>query len=64
MYDFESREIIVKVVVGWEPDWDKGEVSRDSAIGHALLGAREGEEREVMLPGREPMHLRIVLIRR
>ena len=64
VYDFESREIIIRVVVGREPDWDKGEVSRDSAIGHALLGAREGEEREVMLPSLEPMHLRIVLIRR
>ncbi len=63
VYDFESREIIVRMVVGSEPDWDKGEVSRDSAVGHALLGAREGEEREVPLPRREPMHVRIVLIR-
>lgn len=63
VYDFASREITVRVVVGSEPDWDKGEVSRDSAIGHALLGAHEGEEREVPLPGREPMHVRIVLIR-
>jgi len=64
VYDFKSREIIVRMVVGSEPDWDEGEVSRDSAIGHALLGAREGEEREIRLPGREPMHLRIVLIRK
>lgn len=63
VYNFESREIVVRMVVGSEPDWDKGEVSRDSAIGHALLGAHEGEEREVPLPGREPMHVRIVLIR-
>lgn len=63
VYDFGSREIIVRVVVGREPDWEEGEVSRDSAIGHGLLGAREGEEREIPLPGREPMHLRVVLIR-
>lgn len=63
VYDFESREIIERVVVGREPDWEKGEVSRDSAIGHALLGAREGEEREVRLPDRESGLIRIVLIR-
>lgn len=63
VYDFASREIIERVVVGREPDWEKGEVSRDSAIGHALLGAREGEEREVRLPDRESGLIRIVLIR-
>ena len=63
VYDFESREIVIRVVVGREPDWDKGEVSRDSAIGHALLGAREGEEREARLPGRKAGRIRIVLIR-
>ena len=63
VYDFESREIIVRVVVGREPDWEKGEVSRDSAVGHALLGAREGEEREVALPGGDATRIRIVLIR-
>ena len=63
VYDFEAREIIVRVVVGREPDWEKGEVSRDSAVGHALLGAREGEEREVALPGGDATRIRIVLIR-
>ena len=63
VYDFESREIVTRVVVGREPDWERGEVSRDSAVGHSLLGAREGEEREVGLPGREPTRVRIVLIR-
>ena len=63
VYDFESREIVTRVVVGREPDWKKGEVSRDSAIGHALLGAREGEEREVRLPDRKAGRVRIVLIR-
>ena len=63
VYDFASREIIMRVVVGREPDWDRGEVSRDSAIGQALLGAREGEEREVRLPDRKAGRIRIVLIR-
>lgn len=63
VYDFASREIITQLVVGREPDWEKGEVSRDSAIGHALLGAHEGEEREVRLPDRQPGRIRIVLIR-
>ena len=63
VYDYESREIITRAVVGREPDWERGEVSRDSAVGHALLGAREGEEREVRLPDRESGRIRIVLIR-
>ena len=62
VYDFESREIVTWVVVGTEPDWAKGEVSRDSPIGYALLGAHEGEEREVRLPDRDPNRIRIVLI--
>ena len=62
VYDFESREIVTRVVVGGEPDWDRGEVSRDSPTGYALLGAHEGEEREVGLPDREPNRIRIVLI--
>ena len=62
VYNFESREIDTRVVVGGEPDWDSGEVSRNSAIGRALFGAHEGEEREVRLPGQEPTRIRIVLI--
>ena len=64
VYDFAAREIVMHFVVGSDPDWEAGEVSRDSAIGHALLGAREGEEREVGVPGQEPRRVRIVLIRR
>ena len=62
VYDFASRDIVTRVLVGAEPDWEKGEVSRDSPIDYALLGAREGEEREVRLPDREPSRIRIVLI--
>lgn len=62
VYDFESREIVTWVVVGGEPDWATGEVSRDSPIGYALLGAHEGEERAIRLPGREHNRIRIVLI--
>lgn len=62
VHDFESREIVARVVVDAEPDWDKGEVSRDSPVGYALLGAHEGEEREVRLPNKEPSRVRIVLI--
>lgn len=51
-----------RVVVGCEPDWNKGEVSRDSPVGYALLGAHEGEEREVGLPEQDPSRIRIVLI--
>ena len=63
VYDFTSREIVVRVVVDSDPDWEKGEVSRDSPVGVALLGAQEGEEREVRLPDRESRRARIVLIR-
>ncbi len=62
VYDFKSRAIVTWVVVGGEPDWENGEVSRNSPIGRALFGAREGEEREVALPGQEPTPIRIVLI--
>ena len=62
VYDFESREIVVRVVVGGDLDWDRGEVSRESAFGHALLGVREGEVRDVMLPGGQRSRMRIVLI--
>ena len=65
VYNFESREIETRVVVGGDdPDWEKGEVSRYSVIGRALFGAREGEEREFRLPDREPERIRIVLIQR
>ncbi len=62
VHDFETREIVTRVVVGSDPDWDKGEVSRDSDFGHALLGAREGEVREVRLQGGMARRMRIVLI--
>lgn len=62
VYDFVSREIVVRVVVDSDPDWDKGEVSRDSPVGAALLGAREGEVREANLPN-GPRLTRIVLVR-
>ena len=62
VYDPGSREIVTRVVVGREPDFGKGEVSRGSPYGVALLGAREGEEREVRLPDQEPRPVRIVLI--
>lgn len=64
VYNFESREIDTWVVVGGEPDWDNGEVSRNSPIGRSLFGAREGEERELGLPDRETERIRIVLIQR
>lgn len=62
IYDPGSREIVTRVVVGREPDFGKEEVSRDSPYGVALLGAREGEERELRLPGQERRPFRIVLI--
>lgn len=62
IYDFVAREIVERVVVDGDPDWENGEVSRDSAVGAALLGAREGEVREASLPdGVRP--IRIVLVR-
>ena len=57
-----SREIVTRVVVVRDPDFGKGEVSRDSPYGVVLLGAREGEERELRLPDQEPRSVRIVLI--
>lgn len=62
VYDFESREIVVRVVVGSDPDWGNGEVSRESAFGHALLGAHEGDVRNVKMPGGQCLRMRIVLI--
>ena len=62
IYDPRPREIVARVVVGGEPDFGRGEVSRDSPYGAALLG--EGEERELRLPGQEPRPVRIVLIGR
>ena len=62
-HDFASGEIVTKVVVGGEADFERGEVTRDSSVGHALLGAREGEEREMRVPGEAPKAVRIVLIR-
>ncbi len=62
VYDFESREIVVRVVVGSDPDWEKGEVSRESSFGQALLGAHAGEVRNVRLPGHQRSRMRIVLI--
>ena len=64
VYNFSSREIRTYAVVGSEPDWEAGEVSRDSPIGSALLGAREGETINVALPGQEPSPVRVLLIRR
>ncbi len=61
-YDSGSHEIVTRRVINGDPDWEQGEVSRDSPIGFALLGAREGEEREICLPGQEPRPIRIVLI--
>ncbi len=62
-HDFASGEIVTKVVVGGEADFERDEVTRDSSVGHALLGAREGEERETRVPGEAPRAIRIVLIR-
>ena len=62
IYDPGSREIVTRVVVGREADFGKGEVSRDSQYGVTLLGSREGEERELRLPGQERRPFRIVPI--
>ena len=62
VYEPAARQIGERVVVARDPDFGKGEVSRDSAYGAALLGAREGEERELGLPGQEPRPVRILLI--
>ena len=61
MHDFTSREIVEHRVVGRDPDWERGEVSAVSSFGRTLLGAREGETREVSLPDGE-RRVRIVLI--
>lgn len=62
VYDFALREIVTHTVVGGDPDCERGEVSCGSAVGFALLGAREGEERELRLPDKAPRPIRIVLI--
>lgn len=64
VYDFAAREIAVHVVVGSDPDWDKGQVSRESPFGHALLGAREGEVKEFVPPDQASRRVRVVLIKR
>ena len=62
MYDPRSPEIVRRRVVDGDPDVDLGEVSRDSPFGYALIGAREGEERPLHLPGQAVRPIRIVLI--
>lgn len=61
-YDSRSHEIVMHVVVDADPDCEQGEVSPGSAIGSALLGGAEGEERDVVRPNGEPGRIRIVLI--
>ena len=61
VHDLASREIVERRVVGRDPDWERGEVSAESSFGRALLGAREGDTREVSLPNGE-RRVRIVLI--
>ena len=61
VHDLASREIVERRVVGRDPKWDRGEVSAESSVGHALLGAREGDTRDVSLPDGE-RRVRIVLI--
>lgn len=62
VYDRESRKIVERRVVDGDPDTELGEVTRDSPFGHALIGAREGEERPLHLPGQAPRSVRIILI--
>ena len=62
VYDSGSREIVERRVVDGDPDIELGEVSRDSPFGYALLGAQEGEERPLHLPGQASRPVRIILI--
>ena len=62
VYDPAPREIVRRRVVDGDPDIDLGEVSRDSPFGHALIGAHEGEERPLHLPGQLARTIRVVLI--
>lgn len=60
--DSGSREIVQRRVVDRDPDVQQGEVSRDSPFGDALIGAHEGEEMPLRLPGQPSRPLRIILI--
>ena len=63
-YDFASGEIVTHIVVDRDPDFKQGEVSNGSAFGLALLGAREGEEREVRFSKERRKPVKVILIRR
>lgn len=62
VYDSGTHEIVTRRVVDGDPDIEQGEVSRNSSFGDALIGAREGEERELRLPGQASRPIRVVLI--
>lgn len=62
VFDSGSREIVERRVVDGDPDVERGEVSRDSPFGDALIGAQEGEETPLLLPGQASRPLRIILI--
>ena len=62
IYDPDPREFVTRVVVSRDPDFGKGEVSRDSPYGVAPLGSSEEEERDRRLLGQERRPFRIVLI--
>ena len=64
VYDYARDDLVRYRLVSEDPRWEEGEASAESPLGQALLGAREGEERELALPNQPPRRIRVMLIRK
>ena len=62
VYDSASGDLECYYPVAGDPDFERNEVTAESPLGRALLGAREGEVRETHLPDGTHWMVRIVLV--
>ncbi len=63
VYHVGRREIERHDIVASDPDFERGQVSADSPWG-GMIGASEGDVREIRLPKGSPREVRVLLIRR
>lgn len=62
VYDLASDDLECYYPVAGDPDFERNEVTAESPLGRALLGAREGEMRETQLPDGTDWTVRVVLV--
>ena len=62
VYDLASDDLECYYPVAGDPDFERNEVTAESPLGRALLGAREGEMRETQLPDGTDWVVRVVLV--